>query len=83
MVLDNNYVLENTRHEARPRPEKNVCTGSPHTFVPIIFAGNGLASKTIFSEVHTVDIALTLSKYMRIKAPSGATGTPLTEVLSQ
>lgn len=60
--------------------------GSPwryDTFVPVIFAGNGLAAKTVFREVQTVDIALTLAKYLRIKAPSGATGAPLTEVLSQ
>ena len=60
--------------------------GSPwryDTFVPVIFAGNGLAAKTVFREVQTVDIALTLSKYLRIKAPSGATGAPLTEVLGQ
>ncbi|MGB3648352.1 MAG: alkaline phosphatase family protein [Desulfobulbales bacterium] len=58
--------------------------GSPwryDTFVPIIFAGNGLAAKNIFREVQTVDIALTLSKYIKIKAPSGATGVPLAEVL--
>ena len=60
--------------------------GSPwryDTFVPIIFAGNGLAAKYIFREVHTVDIALTLSKYLKVKAPSGATGSPLTEVLDK
>jgi type I phosphodiesterase/nucleotide pyrophosphatase len=60
--------------------------GSPwryDTFVPIIFAGNGLSAKAVFREVQTVDIALTLSKYLRIKAPSGATGAPLTEVLGQ
>ncbi len=60
--------------------------GSPwryDTFVPVIFAGNGLAAKTVFREVQTVDIALTLSKYMRVKAPSGATGAPFTEVLDQ
>ena len=60
--------------------------GSPwryDTFVPVIFAGNGLAAKTVFREVQTVDIALTLSKYLKIKAPSGATGSPLTEVLDQ
>jgi hypothetical protein len=60
--------------------------GSPwryDTFVPVIFAGNGLAAKTVFREVQTVDIALTLAKYLRIKAPSGATGAPLTEVLGQ
>jgi len=60
--------------------------GSPwryDTFVPIIFAGNGLDTKTIFREVQTVDIALTLSKYLKIKGPSGASGKPLTEVLER
>jgi hypothetical protein len=53
------------------------------TFVPIIFAGNGLAAKRVFREVQTVDVALTLSKYLGIKDPSGATGQPLVEVLSR
>ena len=60
--------------------------GSPwryDTFVPIIFVGNGLTAKNIFREVHTVDIALTLAKYLEIKTPSGATGSPLTEVLDK
>ncbi len=60
--------------------------GSPwryDTFVPVIFAGNGLSAKNVFREVETVDIALTLSKYLRIKGPSGATGEPLIEVLGQ
>ena len=60
--------------------------GSPwryDTFVPLIFAGHGLQPKTIYREVKTVDIALTLSKYLKIKGPSGATGNPLTEVLEQ
>ncbi|MFG0285358.1 MAG: alkaline phosphatase family protein [Phycisphaerales bacterium JB039] len=60
--------------------------GSPwqyDTFVPVILAGNGLAPRTVFREVQTVDIALTLAKYLRIKAPSGATGAPLIEVLRQ
>ena len=60
--------------------------GSPwryDTFVPIIFAGNGLTHDNIYREVHTVDIALTLSKYLGIKGPSGATGNPLIEVLNR
>ena len=60
--------------------------GSPwryDTFVPLIFAGHGLQPQTIYREVITVDIALTLSKYLKIKGPSGATGNPLTEVLEQ
>jgi len=60
--------------------------GSPwfyDTFVPIIFAGNGLAHQNVFREVNTVDIALTLSNYLKIKGPSGATGRPLVEVLEK
>lgn len=60
--------------------------GSPwryDTFVPIIFVGNGLVPKKVFREVHTVDVALTLSKYLGIKGPSGATGDPLIEVLNR
>jgi predicted AlkP superfamily pyrophosphatase or phosphodiesterase len=60
--------------------------GSPwryDTFVPIIFAGHHLTAKTVFKEVQTVDIALTLSTYLKIRPPSGATGAVLTEVLDQ
>jgi hypothetical protein len=44
---------------------------------------NVLKPKTIFREVDTVDIALTLSPYFRINAPSCATGAPLIEVLNR
>jgi hypothetical protein len=59
--------------------------GSPwryDTFVPIIFTGHGIPSQRIFRDAATVDIAPTLSVYLRVKSPSGATGTPLVEVLS-
>ncbi len=60
--------------------------GSPwqyDTYVPIIFAGNGLKHKTVFRKVETVDVALTLSNYLQIKMPSGSSGRPLTEVLEK
>lgn len=60
--------------------------GSPwkyDTYVPIIFAGNGLKHQNIFRKVETVDIALTLSNYLKIKMPSGASGRPLIEVLEK
>lgn len=60
--------------------------GSPwkyDTFVPIIFAGNGLKPQNIFRNVETVDIALTLSNYLKIKIPSGSSGKPLLEVLKK
>jgi hypothetical protein len=58
--------------------------GSPweyDTYVPIVFAGAGLAAQIVDRKVHTIDIAPTLSAYFGIKAPSGSVGTPLTEVL--
>ena len=51
------------------------------TFVPIIFAGNGLKSKTIYRRVETVDIARTLAAKLGTKPPSGCMGVVLDEVL--
>lgn len=59
--------------------------GSPwryDTFVPIVFAGNGLAAERVSRPVETVDIAATLAAYLGIKPPSGSVGQPLVEVLS-
>ena len=58
--------------------------GSPwnyDTYVPIVFAGAGLAPRIVDRRVQTVDIAPTLSAFIDIRAPSGAVGTPLQEVL--
>jgi predicted AlkP superfamily pyrophosphatase or phosphodiesterase len=58
--------------------------GSPwsyDSYVPIVFAGASLSPKTIDRAVQTIDIAPTLASYLRIKAPSGSVGAPLTEVL--
>jgi predicted AlkP superfamily pyrophosphatase or phosphodiesterase len=60
--------------------------GSPwkyDTYVPIIFAGNGLAHQEVYRNVETVDIALTLSNYLKIKIPSAASGHPLVEILNK
>jgi predicted AlkP superfamily pyrophosphatase or phosphodiesterase len=59
--------------------------GSPwsyDTYVPIVFAGSGLAAKKVDRRVWTVDVAATLSSFVGIKPPSGATGVPLVEVLA-
>ncbi|MDH3580507.1 MAG: alkaline phosphatase family protein, partial [Hyphomicrobiales bacterium] len=58
--------------------------GSPwryDTFVPIMFAGNGILAKHVSRAVETKDIAPTLSQLVGAKPPSGATGKPLLEVL--
>jgi len=60
--------------------------GSPwsyDTHVPIIFAGNGISNMTIWRNVETVDVALTLSNYLNIKIPSASSGQPLIEVLKK
>ena len=57
------------------------CThGSPwryDTFVPIMFAGPGIAAQQVNRTVHTVGIAPTLSQLLGVKPPSGAVGGPL------
>ncbi len=51
------------------------------TFVPVIFAGNGLKGKQIYKGVKPNDIAPTLSAIVNAKPPSGANGDILEEVL--
>jgi predicted AlkP superfamily pyrophosphatase or phosphodiesterase len=61
------------------------CThGSPwryDTFVPVIFAGPGCRPQHIYREVHTVDVAPTLSAIVGAKPPSGTRGQILQEVI--
>ncbi|MCP4121743.1 MAG: hypothetical protein GY751_08310 [Bacteroidetes bacterium] len=60
--------------------------GSPWTYdsyVPIVFAGNGLAPQKVNRAVQTVDIAITLANYLGVKPPSGASGEVLPEVLEK
>ncbi|MCP4824163.1 MAG: alkaline phosphatase family protein [Shimia sp.] len=57
--------------------------GSPwryDSFVPVIFAGPGIAAARVGREIHTVDVAPTIAAYLGVKAPSGANGNPLVEV---
>jgi predicted AlkP superfamily pyrophosphatase or phosphodiesterase len=51
------------------------------SYVPILFAGPGIARRTVHRLVHPVDVAPTLSAYLGLKPPSSAVGTPLEEVL--
>jgi predicted AlkP superfamily pyrophosphatase or phosphodiesterase len=57
--------------------------GSPwryDTFVPIMFAGADLPAAKVNRPVTPYDIASTLAAYLNVKPPSGAIGTPLSEV---
>ena len=53
------------------------------TFVPIIFAGNGIEPQKVSRRVHTVDVAITLATAIGTRPPSGAAGEVLLEVLGQ
>ncbi|PQJ27273.1 alkaline phosphatase family protein [Rubritalea profundi] len=60
--------------------------GSPwryDTYVPIIFAGNGIKPQKVSRRVHTVDVALTLATAIGTRPPSGAAGEVLLEVVGQ
>ncbi|MBW2293746.1 MAG: alkaline phosphatase family protein [Deltaproteobacteria bacterium] len=64
----------------------SVVHGSPwryDTYVPIIFAGNGIKPQTVSRRVHTVDVAITLTTLVGSKPPSGAAGEVLLEVVGQ
>lgn len=57
--------------------------GSPwryDTYVPLIFIGGQVPKKTVMRQVLSVDVAPTLSAYLGIMPPAGASGVPLTEV---
>jgi predicted AlkP superfamily pyrophosphatase or phosphodiesterase len=58
--------------------------GSPwryDTFVPVIFAGAGIKPQKVYREIHTIDVAPTLSAVAGTKPPSGTRGEVLVEVL--
>ena len=57
--------------------------GSPwryDTHVPIIFVGPGIEPAKVGRSVCTIDVAVTLSNFLGISAPSGASGNVLDEV---
>jgi hypothetical protein len=61
-----------------------VTHGSPwryDTFVPVIFAGYGLSPNRVSQQIHTVDIAVTLSSIAQTRPPSGAAGDVLPDVV--
>ncbi len=58
--------------------------GSPwsyDTFVPILFAGPGIEPRVVHRQVSPTGIASTLAAYLGLKAPSGAVGDVLVEVV--
>lgn len=72
-------------YQSRPQDaEDRVAHGSPwryDSYVPMLFVNARFKPQRIFREVHTTDIAPTLSALLSIKEPSAAVGIPLEEVL--
>ena len=70
-----NYLIENS--------ETGTSHGSVYrydTHVPILFWGDGLPFRSIPREVHTVDIAPTISRMLTIEYPRTVDGAPLEEL---
>jgi hypothetical protein len=60
--------------------------GSPwtyDTYVPVAFAGARVPAGMVYRGISPLDVAATLSAYLRTKFPSGSTGEPLMEVLTK
>ncbi len=60
--------------------------GSPwryDTFVPVMFGGADLKPARVERPVTPYDIAITLATYLKVKAPSGSIGIPLSEVFEK
>jgi predicted AlkP superfamily pyrophosphatase or phosphodiesterase len=57
--------------------------GSPWPYdshVPVIWMGPGIKAGRIGRRVETVDVAVTIAAYLRVRPPSGARGRVMTEV---
>jgi predicted AlkP superfamily pyrophosphatase or phosphodiesterase len=52
------------------------------TYVPVAFLGMGVSKGMVFRDIHTVDVAPTISARLRTKFPSGCVGVPLQEIMS-
>ena len=58
--------------------------GSPwsyDSYVPVIFAGHGVEDQRVDRRISTVAIASSIASYLNIKAPSGAFGEVLNELV--
>ena len=58
--------------------------GTPWTYdthIPVLFYGWGVKPGKSVREIHITDIAPTVSMLLNIRIPSGATGTPIYELM--
>jgi hypothetical protein len=52
------------------------------THIPLIFMGWGIKPGVTYGNTYTVDVAPTIASLLKIQAPSGAIGSPITAVLA-
>ncbi|MBN4055503.1 alkaline phosphatase family protein [bacterium AH-315-K03] len=84
-LVQEQYWFLHSTDEASKMGLKGIAAihGSPwayDTYVPIFFAGHGIAAQTITRAVSPADIAPTVANYLNIKFPSASNGIPLVEV---
>jgi arylsulfatase A-like enzyme len=82
------YVVQETEWQVQNTPPSGerfsiIDHGTPwahDAYVPVVFAGADVPAARIARQVYTVDVAPTLSAYVKTRTPSGSVGTPLVEV---
>ncbi|TAL60434.1 MAG: alkaline phosphatase family protein [Legionella sp.] len=78
------YIVQPPYQSYGAKNENRVAHGSPwqyDSYVPLLFVHPDFKPQLINRPVFIVDIAITLANLLNIKAPSGAVGEPLMEVL--
>lgn len=80
VVQDPHWQIEEAND---PKLLQHSTPWSYDVFVPIAFAGAGVPAARVYRDVSTVDVAPTLSVFVRAKFPSGSVGVPLKEVFAR
>lgn len=94
-----NYLMQNSYHRQRSGDvilnlepgwieltDKHVLQNSGYNYdvhVPLIWYGWKMPRYTIYRQVNTTDIAVTLSEFLEIAPPNGATGNVIKELLGR
>lgn len=94
-----NYLMQNSYHRQRSGDviinlepgwieltDKQVLQNSGYNYdihVPLIWFGWKMPRYTIYRQVNTTDIAVTLSEFLEIAPPNGATGNIIKELLGR
>lgn len=94
-----NYLMQNSFHQQRSgdviinlepgwieKTDKKVLQNSGYNYdvhIPLIWYGWKMPRLTIYREIKTSDIAVTLSEFLEIAPPNGSTGNVIEELLGR